>query len=173
MPKNPVVVELSRNSQLSIVKSLATTVVRTVKAVVVNPVAIVLIHRKFCKDTLLADTVIVEAAADQVRVGRAEPTPRPMMATPATLKVIPAAVAIVSACPGLTKITSPLLATHILRALVKVEKGALKVPGLPSELPICPGRRLAEPALPTQNTWPGWAWVIGRPRIVTLLKPPG
>ena len=84
-----------------------------------------------------ADTgMVVVAAVSKVKVGRLVPKPKPTIATPATSNIRAVALLIVSACPGLIQIISPRLAVQRVIAYSSVLKGALKVPGLPSEPPI-------------------------------------
>src|ERR1700740_129259 len=98
-----------------------------------------------------AVTLTVEpAAVSRVKVGRREPPPRPIIATPAILRVRAVEEEIVSEWPGPTKMISPRLATQFEIASARVAKGARNVPRFPSAPPFWPFRRTVE--LFSQNT---------------------
>src|SRR5688572_21452508 len=75
------------------------------------------VKMQFLNEILAAETgMVAVVAVSKVNVGRREPMPNPTIATPATLAASAVALEIVSACPGLTKMISPRLATQRLMA---------------------------------------------------------
>jgi len=98
-------------------------------------------------DPPAAPMLTCEAVAENVRVGRASPQPRPMIRTPARSTSKPSVAAMVSACPGMTKIVSPLEAVHRLIAWSMVAIGLSGlVPGL-VDAPVVESTQKIEPVV--------------------------
>ena len=70
-------------------------------------------NRRLYTETLAAPIATVDPVAVKLNSGMSVPSPRPRMVIPATSASHPLAAAIVSACPGITIIKSPLFAVHL------------------------------------------------------------